>query len=287
MDASGGATLLAISDLHVGHPTNRELLRRLHPYSPDDWLVVAGDVAERMADIEWALALLARRFAKVIWAPGNHELWTVPGDPVTLRGDHRYRKLVESCRGLGVVTPEDPYPVWTGPGGPVVVAPLFLLYDYSFRPAGAATKQEALRRAYESGVVCSDELLLHPDPYASLDEWCAARAAETGRRLAEIDPALPLVLVNHHPLVREPTAVLRYPEFALWCGTDRTADWHTRFNVAAVVYGHLHIRRTTWYDDRPFMEVSVGYPREWVTRGAAPRPCRVLPLPARSPSAVA
>ena len=35
----------------------------------------------------------------------------------------------------GVVTPEDPYPVWPAADGPkLVIAPMFLLYDYSFRP---------------------------------------------------------------------------------------------------------------------------------------------------------
>lgn len=282
-EVSHGAALLATSDLHVGHPANRELLRRLHPGSPEDWLIVAGDVAERMADVEWALELLAGRFAKVIWAPGNHELWTTPSDPVALRGEYRYRQLVAMCRSLGVVTPEDPYPVWQQPGCSLVVAPLFVLYDYTFRPAGTGTKHEALARAYRAGVVCTDEVLLHPDPYASVDAWCEARVVETERRLAAVDPRLPLVLVNHHPLVREPTAVLRYPEFALWCGTSRTADWHRRFNVAAVVYGHLHMRHTAWYDGRPFMDVSVGYPREWAARADlmgddSTRPCRVLPL---------
>ena len=73
--------------------------------------------------------------------------------------------------------------------------------------------------------------------------------------------------MNHFPLVREPTRVLRYPEFAQWCGTTRTADWHMRFNAAAVVYGHLHIPRTTWHDGVRFEEVSLGYPREWRRRG--------------------
>ncbi|HUZ57104.1 MAG TPA: metallophosphoesterase [Streptosporangiaceae bacterium] len=283
MKVSHGAALLAVSDLHVSHPANRELLRQLHPDSPGDWLIVAGDVAERMADVEWALELLANRFAKVIWAPGNHELWTIPSDPVALRGEHRYRQLVEICRSLGVVTPEDPYPVWPGAGCTVAVAPLLVLYDYSFRPPGTRTKEEALARAYRAGVVCTDEVLLHPDPYPSLDAWCEARVAETERRLAAVDPQVPLVLVNHHPLVREPTAMLRYPEFALWCGTSRTADWHRRFNVASVVYGHLHLRHTAWYDGMPFMEVSVGYPREWAARADSMgddsiRPRRVLPL---------
>ena len=57
-----------------------------------------------------------------------------------------------------------------------------------------------------------------------------------------------------------------------------TADWHLRYNAAAVVYGHLHIPRTTRYDGVPFEEVSVGYPREWKRRGGAPdRPRRILP----------
>lgn len=42
--------------------------------------------------------------------------------------------LVKMCRSIGVITPEDLFPVWEGPGGPVTIAPLFLLYDYTFRP---------------------------------------------------------------------------------------------------------------------------------------------------------
>ena len=70
----------------------------------------------------------------------------------------------------------------------------------------------------------------------------------------------PTVLVNHFPLVREPCDALFYPEFSLWCGTTKTADWHTRYNAVCSVYGHLHIPRTTWYDEVRFEEVSVGYP---------------------------
>ena len=30
-----------------------------------------------------------------------------------------------------------------------------------------------------------------------------------------------------------------------------------------MVYGHLHIRGTTWLDGVPFQEVSLGYPGQW------------------------
>ncbi|GIF15016.1 3',5'-cyclic AMP phosphodiesterase CpdA [Actinoplanes teichomyceticus] len=273
--------LLAVSDLHVSYPENRQVVDRLRPGSPDDWLIVAGDVGEIFADVEKTLRALRDRFQQVIWAPGNHELWTHPNDPVQLRGEQRYRALVGMCRDAGVLTPEDDYPVWEGDGGPVAVAPLFQLYDYSFRVPGADTKEESLRRAYDAGVVCTDEALLHPDPYPSREEWCFQRLRETERRLDALDPALPTVLVSHWPLVRQPTEVLWFPEFAQWCGTERTADWHLRYRAVAAVYGHLHIPRTTQYDGVRFEEVSLGYPREWRRRGDRPEPIRRILGPVR------
>jgi predicted phosphodiesterase len=275
----GRGRLLAISDLHITYPENRGVVEGLWPSSAEDWLIVCGDVSEMSADLEWALGLLRERFATVVWVPGNHDLWTVPEDPVGLRGVERYLHLVGICRRLGVLTPEDPYPVWEGPGGPVAIVPLFLLYDYSFGSNIAPTKALALARAHAAGVVCSDELVLFPDPFPSREAWCRARVRDAEQRLGALDPQLPTVLVNHFPLVRAPTAVLRHPEFAQWCGTDLTADWHVRFRARAVVYGHLHIPRTTFYDGVPFVEVSLGYPRERHRRRVARAPLRqILPL---------
>ena len=270
--------LFAVSDLHVDHAENRELLQRMHPDSPADWLIVCGDVADDHTAVEWALRLLAERYARVVWVPGNHELLTYGDDPLQLRGERRYLHLVELCREIGVLTPEDPFPLWEGPGGPALLAPFFLLYDYSFGRNVGASKEESLRRAHDAGVVCVDEYLLHPDPFPSREAWCAARVAVSERRLEATDPDLPTVLINHFPLVAAPTEVLRHPEFAQWCGTVATADWHLRFRAAAVVYGHLHIPRTTSHDGVRFEEVSIGYPRErarWPDWVGEPR--RILP----------
>jgi 3',5'-cyclic AMP phosphodiesterase CpdA len=282
MAVTDGA-LLATGDLHVGHPQNREVVAAIEPESDADWLIVCGDVADRPEDVEWALGTLRERFARVIWVPGNHELLADRDDPPQLRGVRRYDRLVEICRGLGVTTPEDEYPIWEGAAGLVRVAPLFLLYDYSFGANIAPTREEALERAHEAGVVCIDEFLLDPYPYPSRQAWCEARVSETEARLAEVEPTLPSVLVNHFPLLEAPTRALRHPEFAQWCGTVRTADWHRRFRATAVVYGHLHIPRTTWHDGVRFEEVSLGYPRERQAWPVAPRlPRRILPEPRRA-----
>ncbi|MEU9120992.1 metallophosphoesterase [Streptomyces sp. NPDC048506] len=283
--SGAGGTLVAVSDLHIRYAENREIVEGLKPESADDWLLIAGDVGEYVSDIRWALTLLSSRFAKVVWVPGNHELWTPPDDPVQLRGVARYDHLVDICRELGVLTPEDPYPVWEGTGGPAVIAPLFLLYDYTFRKPGLTSKDEALADAEQAGVVCTDEFHLHPDPFPTREEWCRARVAATEARLAAVPEELPTVLVNHWPVVREPTRPLWYPEFALWCGTEATADWPRRFRAATVVYGHLHIPRLLVCDGVPHQEVSLGYPREWRRRSGAPgRPVQILPAPAAVPS---
>ncbi|ALE83276.1 metallophosphoesterase family protein [Pseudonocardia sp. HH130629-09] len=268
MTAVGEPRLLAVSDLHVRYAENGEIAAGLCPAHPGDWLIVAGDVDERIESVVATLAALRDRFARVLWTPGNHELWTraknVRADSVErLSGVARYDELVRRCREIGVLTPEDAWPVWDGPGGPVVVASLFVPYDYSFLPAGTSTPEEGLAAAHAAGVVCTDEYLLHPDPYATRAEWSAARVAATAARLDALDPDLATVLVNHWPLVREPCEVLWYPEFALWCGTTATADWHRRYRARAVVHGHLHIPRTVTVDGVPFVEVSLGYPREW------------------------
>lgn len=276
-----GPALLAISDLHVDVPENRAFLERIEPGHPGDWLIVAGDAGENMAQIEWALRTLAGRFERVIWVPGNHELWTRADDPVPLRGRARYEYLVEHCRSIGVCTPEDPYPVWDADGQRVCVAPLFTLYDYSFGRERGSTRQERLARAREAGVVCTDEYVLFTDPYESAREWCRARVLASSKRLEAV--SLPTVLVDHYPLREELTSWLRYPDFAQWCGTTLTAEWHRRHRAVAVVYGHLHIPGTRVIDGVPFHEVSLGYPRQWSRRIDKPLPPHSI-LPSRDPA---
>jgi 3',5'-cyclic AMP phosphodiesterase CpdA len=267
--------LLATSDLHVSHEANREIVEAIRPTTDGDWLIVAGDVAETTTSMEWALRTLADRFAKVIWVPGNHELWTTQHDPVPLRGVARYEYLVELCRAIGVVTPEDDYPVWETDEESFVVAPLFLLYDYSFRAPGQ-TLAQAMDHAYEVGLVFTDEQVLHADPFPSRQEWCWQRVELTEKRLAAIPADLRTILISHFPLHRGPTTMLRHQHLAMWCGTDRTADWHLRFRAATCVYGHLHIPVTLEYDDVRFEEVSLGYPREWKNRPNPPKPLRSI-----------
>ena len=256
--------LWALSDLHVSYRENREALDGL-PAFPDDWLILAGDVTHGADGLDWCLRQLTAKFRQIVWVPGNHELWTVPRAAPRLAGVALYERLVEIARRHGVLTPEDPYQVVEHRDGPVLVVPLFLLYDYSFRPAHVR-RDAVVSWAREESAVCSDEVMLHPAPFPDRDSWCAARCEDAAARLAACPADLPKVLINHFPLEEQHAVLPRIPRFTPWCGTRRTRGWHRRFGACAVVYGHLHIRATRWLDGVPFQEVSLGYPRQWDRR---------------------
>lgn len=269
--------LFALSDLHIRHPDNRAFIDAIEPH-PEDWLILGGDLGESAEDLVWVIERLASRFAKLVWVPGNHELWSFKGEAEI--GADKYARLVAVCQERGVLTPEDPYALIPGEPNTVLV-PMFLLYDYSFRPVDVP-REQALAWAMEHDVMCMDEGLLSPHPYDSREAWCWARVAETERRLEAIPSDLSTVLVNHFPLRKSHARLPAIPRFSLWCGTERTDDWHRRFRARAVVYGHLHIPRTHVDDGVPFEEVSLGYPRQWKMRDPARRGLRrILPRPER------
>ncbi len=258
--------LLAISDLHVSHRRNAHALADLGDHG-DDWLIVAGDVGDSLSDLARAWDHLSSRFGKLIWVPGNHELWCTDALSQGLesaRGVRRYELLVELCRAHGVVTPEDPYPLFEGEGGPARVIPTFALYDYSFRPDHVSLA-DVNDWAWEHGIRARDEALLHPDPRDSRVAWCHDRVARTEARLAALpdERGVKRVLVNHWPLRDDLVRIPKVPRYRPWCGTVLTEEWHVRFGLDVVVSGHLHVRATDWRDGTRFEEVSLGYPRQW------------------------
>jgi 3',5'-cyclic AMP phosphodiesterase CpdA len=275
--------LYALADLHLRYEVTRQALQALRPH-PYDWLILAGDVGETEEHLKFALAVLTRRFARLLWVPGNHDLWTVPNRADDLRGEAKYRRQVQLCRDFGVLTPEDPYATWPGDGSgenpKCILAPTFVLYDYTFRPDEIDTVEGAIEWAAEENLLCSDEVLLHPDPHPSRQAWCEERVRETEPRLAEAAARAPLVIVNHFPLRQDLAVLPRIPRFSIWCGTRLTEDWHVRYRAEAVIYGHLHIRGSYRRDGVRFEEVSLGYPPNWnQSLGIEPYLRQILPHP--------
>ncbi|KAI1332998.1 metallophosphoesterase-like protein [Xylariaceae sp. FL0255] len=255
--------LYALGDLHLGYEFNKKALEDI-THHPDDGLILAGDVGEKPDHLELAFAIAKNNFKEVFWCPGNHELYTMPPRDQP-RGEGKYEECVAIARKHGVHTPEDDFFLWEGEGGPVLIAPIFTLYDYSFRPADV-TREGAVKWAEENDTVATDEFILHTDPHPTKDAWCEILVKKFEKKLSDAvgaHPGIPLVIINHWPLREDLVFIPRVPRFSLWCGTKATEDWHTRFNAKVVVSGHLHVRRTDWKDHVRFEETSLGYPKQW------------------------
>tara|TARA_A100001037_G_C15056815_1_gene592769 strand:- start:16 stop:849 length:834 start_codon:yes stop_codon:yes gene_type:complete len=259
--------LLAISDLHLSKSVSLDVINEINSHR-DDWLILAGDIAENIEFFGASLEILTGKFAKLIWVPGNHELWTEPGySEKPLRGLKKYEVLVDIAKKHGVVTPEDSYLEWPSSKREddhcnYMIVPLFLLYDYSLRPEYVG-RQSLRNWVREIHAECTDELRLHYEPFDSREEWCWSRCAEAEKRLESIPPNYKTILINHWPLRPDLIYLPRLPRFTPWCGTKLTHNWHKRYNAAVVVSGHLHTRRTDFIDGCRFEEVSLGYKKQW------------------------
>src|SRR5512140_3528177 len=86
--------VFALSDIHIDHSENARCIANLYSGEyHDDVLILAGDVAHTQGLLDWCLSILAKRFKKVLFVPGNHDLWVVRED----REKNSLQKFDEVC----------------------------------------------------------------------------------------------------------------------------------------------------------------------------------------------
>ena len=68
--------VFALSDVHVDYPENLEWVLGLSNIDyQNDVLILAGDVSDDLKKLELVFEALLGKFCKVLFVPGNHELW--------------------------------------------------------------------------------------------------------------------------------------------------------------------------------------------------------------------
>ena len=68
--------VFAISDLHIDYKPNKLWLTQLSRFDyQKDLLIVAGDISDDMGLLEFCFEALDKVFFRVLFIPGNHELW--------------------------------------------------------------------------------------------------------------------------------------------------------------------------------------------------------------------
>jgi predicted MPP superfamily phosphohydrolase len=73
--------VFALSDIHIDYRANARWIAALSIADyQDDVLILAGDASDTQSLLDWCLSILTKRFKKVMFVPGNHELWVIRED---------------------------------------------------------------------------------------------------------------------------------------------------------------------------------------------------------------
>lgn len=235
----------ALSDLHVDYEANTTWISKLSSFDyRDDVLLLPGDITHNLTKLSKTLEELAARFQRVLFVPGNHELW-VAQERNSMTSIQKFeqvcRVVVESGGSMEPFTTHD-----------VTVVPLLSWYDYSF-----GQPSPRLREIWTDFHACR-----WPD-FADAPE-VAAWFATLNR--PPVTPMTATVISLSHFLPRRELVPLSssgqqsYLAPVLGCAG---LDERIRALRASIhIYGHSHVRRHRQIEGVTYLNNPLGYPDE-------------------------
>lgn len=241
--------IFALSDLHADYDVNARWIASLSTADyTNDVLILAGDVTDRRHLLEWCLGMLVKRFRKVLFVPGNHDLWVVRDD----RTKSSFHKFDEVC----AVVESSGASMQAFRERGVSIIPLLAWYDYSF-----GEPSEELRAAWMDYRACRW-------PSGTTDKDVAAHFGTLNDE--HVIPVGDKVITYSHFLPRIdlmpgflPCASrLLYPIL----GSTEIDRRLRRLSSSIHVYGHSHVNRHVKIDGVSYVNNAFGYPSEtWIT----------------------
>jgi predicted phosphodiesterase len=241
--------VFALSDIHIDYDVNAKWVANLSIAEyQNDVLILAGDVTDIRRLLDWCLSTLAKRFRKVLFVPGNHDLWVIRED----RDKNSLQKFDDVC---GVVESSGASMQAFRERG-VSIIPLLAWYDYSFGEPSAE-----LRSIWMDYRACR-----WPNGFTEKD--IAAHFAAFNNKQVRL--AGDKVITYSHFLPRIdlmpgfiPSAKkLLYPIL----GSAQLERQLRRLNPDIHVYGHSHVNRHVKIDDVSYINNAYGFPSEtWIT----------------------
>jgi len=241
--------IFAVSDIHIDYDVNARWFADLSMSEyREDALILAGDVSDSLDRVDWALSTLAARFRRVMYVPGNHELWVIR--------DAKHATSLDKFERLRAVVEQSGASMRPEVMGRVLIVPLLGWYDYSFGlPGGELLESWMDFRAcrwpahFEMRDVAAHFQALNPPP------------PEHEGMLISFSHFLPRIdlMPPYIPRARR----MLYPVL----GSARLEEQVRALGSRIHVYGHSHVNRQVALDDVVYINNAFGYPDE--TRIAA------------------
>lgn len=237
--------VFAISDIHVDYDANAKWVHRLSTSEyRDDILILAGDVTHRLPLLASCLEALTARFCKVLFVPGNHDLWVL-GEAKEKTSLEKFSEVVEVVEACGASMA--PFCL-----NGVLIVPLLGWYDYSFGEPSAD-----LMSMWMDFRACR-----WPDGFEVAD--VAAYFAQLNC-MPVTDGALKVISFSHFlpRLDLVPGYVPRkHRVLDPVLGSTQLEAQLRRLKPAIHVYGHSHINRSVCLDGIQYVNSALGYPQE-------------------------
>jgi predicted phosphodiesterase len=244
--------VFALSDIHVDYDANARWIGNLSTEDyTEDWLILAGDVTDVLGSLAWCMGVLAERFHKVLFVPGNHELWVIrddaPGNSL-----EKLEKVAAVASAAGVsMRPAH------GPG--ISIYPLLGWYDYSF---GEPTRR--LRTLWRDYRACR-----WPDGFdvprvaqhlAAVNEMHMPDRVEQPAR----QEGHKVITFSHFVPRRDIVPPSRRLGSLLnpILGSERLDEQLRRCSSSLHVFGHHHANRSVQIDGVTYINNAFGYPQE-------------------------
>jgi predicted phosphodiesterase len=237
--------VFALSDIHIDYDVNAKWIANLSIAEyQNDVLILAGDVSHVRQRLEWCLSTLTKCFKKVLFVPGNHELWVIREDSEknSLQKFDDVCEVVESSGASMQAFREQG----------VSIIPLLAWYDYSF-----GEPSEELRSGWLDYYACRW-------PSGFTEEKIAAHFAAFNNK--HVSPEGDKVITYSHFLPRidlmpgfiPSVRKLLYPVL----GSAQLEHQLRRLNSSIHVYGHSHVNRHMQLAGVSYINNAFGYPSE-------------------------
>ncbi len=236
--------IFAISDLHIDFSENEKWLYNLSKSDyREDILILAGDISDKILQLKKAFKFLSNIFYKVLFVPGNHDLWVQRTKVKNSFDKLKIIKHISESNGIlmGPLELDE-----------LQIIPLYAWYDFSF---GKPSKK--LMQIWGDFSCCR-----WPEGYSiekinqyflSLNDnlqWNKKKPAIT---FSHFLPRIDLM-----PFFIPPDKRIIYPAL----GTNLLEKIIRKINPIIHIYGHSHVNVNTKKKGIRYINNAFGYPHE-------------------------
>jgi hypothetical protein len=207
-------------------------------------LLLAGDLTDDISLLQRCLSTLSARFRKVLFVPGNHDLWVLR-DPHTKDSLEKFNQVSQAAESCGASM--SPFK-----DGAITVVPLLGWYDYSF-----GSPSDEFKSMWMDFYACR-----WPSGFG-VRQIAAHFAAINDRHAVAVDATV-ITFSHFLPRIDVMPAFIPTSKRQLYpiLGSTIIERQLRALKSCLHVYGHSHVNRRVTLEGVSYINNAFGYPQE-------------------------